>query len=154
MLEGAECLPSPRAFLRRHLAPLAKDALGFGAALGEARLTPDARLDSGLPRLPFHLGLPLADLGGALQRLKVRLLAGLACVRNGEFRTAEIKRLLARKDLFPHDEFPDLVVRHSLLAQFLDTRLATGKLLAEGLLLHLVEAGLELLLRVLEVVVA
>ncbi|MGH9721123.1 MAG: hypothetical protein ACRD8O_12990 [Bryobacteraceae bacterium] len=61
--------------------------------------------------------------------------------------------MLARKDLLSGNEFPDLVVRHPLLAQFRDTRLASGKLLAEGLLLHLVEAGLESFLRVLPVVV-
>ena len=68
--------------LRVHLRDLAR----------EARLALDARLDSGLAGLPLHLGLPLADVGGALQRLKVRFAAGL----DRQLRTAEIERLLAR----------------------------------------------------------
>ena len=91
------------------------------------------------------LPLPLLNLDGELQRLRI----GLARAADLELDPGvEPFEGLARSELPAGDQLADLVVRHAALPEVVNLDLAGANVLAEGVRLHLLVAGVHPLLHV------
>jgi len=140
-----ECDPLLVAALVGKCGPFRICLLDFGHVSSETRQPTPARFFKRPCALALYIKLLLPDLGRPLQRFEVWFTAGF----DGDPRAFVGPRLLAGQQTVAGDQFADLVVGHALLAKGVNAGPAAQKLIAQRLPLHLVEAGLKLILGVL-----